>query len=447
MPPRKGARVLLVDCNAAGVAAAAASLRALDGSGSESLVADLADPASVAAMAETVRGVAGRLDILVNNAGIELDLPFEQVTPELFDRVIAVNLRAPLQLTQALISLFPPAGGAIVNISSIHAEHAFPNAIPYACSKAGLVALTRNLALELAPRKVRVNAICPGYIDTPIWDEWLRSSTDPETLARETTALHPLGRRGQPQDVASAVAYLAPGRSSPSPSTLFCDLVHGFGAHEEQTCARSDNPAKERCRATRRSHVYPCYVGLTDIAVPVICEDRYLGTLFSGQVLMEPPTPAGFAQVRKALEGQAHIDMARLEEAYFRLPVVTSAQLAEMVRMMEVFARYLANAWKRLEIIREFQQMRERELTLDRRELAERLLSGQMRDDDEAVMDTARTLARNVGLDRFPDSVLLLRLQDAGDYGDRASSGPGPSASSRRREWAANLPSPAWRTW
>ena len=150
-----------------------------------------------------------KIDILVNNAGIELDLPFEQVTPELFDRVIAINLRAPLLLTQALVSLFPPSGGAIVNISSIHAEHAFPNAIPYACSKAGIVALTRNLALELASRQIRVNAICPGYIDTPMWDEWLRSSSDPEEIARQTTALHPLGRRGQPQDVASAVAYLA----------------------------------------------------------------------------------------------------------------------------------------------------------------------------------------------------------------------------------------------
>ena len=212
----------------------------------------------------------------------------------------------------------------------------------------------------------------------------------------------------------------APGRSSPSPSTHFCDLVHGFGAHEEQTCARSDNPAKERCRATGRSHVYPCHVGLTDIAVPVICEGRYLGTLFSGQVLTEPPTAAGFAQVRNALGGQPHIDMARLEEAYFRVPVVTSAQLAEMVRMMEVFARYLSNAWKRLEIMREFQQVRERELTLDRRELAEMLLSGQLDENDEAGMEAVRTLARNVGLERFPDRVLLLRLQDPADHGDRA---------------------------
>jgi len=204
-----GARVLLADCNSAGVTAAASSLGALDGARSESLVADLADPAGIAALADRVRTIATRIDILVNNAGIELDLPFVQVTPELFDRLIAINLRAPLLLTQALVSLFPDAGGAIINISSIHADHAFPNAIPYACSKAGLVALTRNLALELAPRQIRVNAVCPGYIDTPMWDEWLRSSSDPEALALQTTALHPLGRRGLPQDVASAVAYLA----------------------------------------------------------------------------------------------------------------------------------------------------------------------------------------------------------------------------------------------
>jgi NAD(P)-dependent dehydrogenase (short-subunit alcohol dehydrogenase family) len=204
-----GARVFLVDCNADGVAATAQSMRTQNGANVHSLVADLADPAGIAAFAAQVKALATRIDVLVNNAGIELDMPFEQVTPEVFDKVIAVNLRAPLLLSQVLVPLFPPTGGAIVNISSVHADHAFPNAIPYACSKAGLVALTRNLALELAPCQIRVNAICPGYIDTPMWDEWLRASSDPESIARETAALHPLGRRGKPQDVASAVAYLA----------------------------------------------------------------------------------------------------------------------------------------------------------------------------------------------------------------------------------------------
>ncbi len=216
----------------------------------------------------------------------------------------------------------------------------------------------------------------------------------------------------------SALVQLQPagadvqGRSSPSPSTHFCDLVHGFGAHEEQTCARSDKPAKERCRATGRSDVYPCHVGLADIAVPVICEGRYLGTLFSGQVLTASPKADGFARVREALEGQPHIDLARLEEAYYRVPVVTTAQLAEMVRMMEVFARYLSNAWKRLEIMSEFQQVRERELELDRRELAEMLLSGQANNGAAANLEAMRVLARNVGLERLPDRVLVLRLQN-----------------------------------
>jgi len=204
-----------------------------------------------------------------------------------------------------------------------------------------------------------------------------------------------------------------PGRPATSPSTHFCDLVHGFGAHEERTCARSDKPAKERCRATGRSQVYPCHVGLTDIAVPVVCEGRYLGTLFSGQVLASAPSEESFQQVKEALDEQPHIDMARLEEAYYRVPVVTTAQLTEMVRTLEIFARYLANAWKRLEIMGEFQRIRERELALDRRELAEMLLAGQMDGDMEEDQEPLRLLARSVGLERLPDRVLVLRMQTA----------------------------------
>ena len=72
-----------------------------------------------------------------------------------------------------------------------------------------MVALTRNLALELAPRHIRVNAICPGYIDTRLWEEYLRNSPDPTALAAQTTALHPLGRRGMPADVSEAALFLA----------------------------------------------------------------------------------------------------------------------------------------------------------------------------------------------------------------------------------------------
>ena len=206
---KRGACMVLVDCNANGIAATADSMRSQGGSPVDFVVADLSEPAGIDLLAAQTSALASRVDILINNAGIELDVPFGKIDPAVFDRVLAVNLRSPLLVSQALAPLFPANGGAIVNISSIHANHAFLNAIPYACSKAGLVALTRNLALELAPRHIRVNAVCPGYIDTPMWDEWLVSFPNPQALAAETAAMHPLGRRGTPADVASAVAYLA----------------------------------------------------------------------------------------------------------------------------------------------------------------------------------------------------------------------------------------------
>ena len=209
----RGARLVLVDRNTDGVAATAAGMRQRGGAAVDFIVADLSNPEMIMQVASRVTELgAGQgygVDVLVNNAAIELDLPFCDVTADVFDRVLAVNLRAPLLVSQALAPQFPAEGGAIVNISSIHANYAFPNSIPYACSKAGLVALTRNLALELAAQRIRVNVVCPGYIDTPMWEEWLRLAANPEALASETEALHPLGRRGLPADVAAAVAYLA----------------------------------------------------------------------------------------------------------------------------------------------------------------------------------------------------------------------------------------------
>jgi len=150
-----------------------------------------------------------RIDILVNNAGIEMEKPLAQLTVADWDLILNVNLRGAFLLAQATVPLFPESGGAIVNISSIHATHAFPGSIPYACSKAAMLALTRNLALELATRHIRVNCICPGYIDTRLWEEYLRNSPDPESIAEQTTALHPLGRRGIPADVSEAALFLA----------------------------------------------------------------------------------------------------------------------------------------------------------------------------------------------------------------------------------------------
>jgi len=199
------------------------------------------------------------------------------------------------------------------------------------------------------------------------------------------------------------------GTNRNSPSTLFCDLVHGFGAHEEETCAKSDVPAQKRCRATGCAQVYACHVGLTDIAVPVICDGQYLGTLFSGQVLTHRPTKESFELVRRNLAGQPHIDIEKLESAYYRVPVVEQAQVAEMVRMLELFARYIANSWKRLQIMAEFQRAHDREVAMDRKELAAVLLSGELGSQQEL-----NALARRAGLQRLPDRVMVLQIRDLG---------------------------------
>lgn len=198
----------------------------------------------------------------------------------------------------------------------------------------------------------------------------------------------------------------APEANRNTPSTLFCDLVHGFGAHEEETCARSDVPAKQRCRATGCPQVYGCHVGLTDIAVPVICDGQYLGTLFSGQVLTSPPTREGFRLVHQTLAGQPHINFKNLEAAYYLVPVVNQAQVGEMVRILELFARYISNSWKRLQLISEMQRNHDRELSLNRKELASILLTG-----EAGELPELKVLSGRAGLQRLPDRVMVLQIE------------------------------------
>jgi NAD(P)-dependent dehydrogenase (short-subunit alcohol dehydrogenase family) len=210
-----GARVFILDRDAqAGHQTATELSAAAPGLPVEFLAADLGRADEIHDALATARARSRRIDVLVNNAGIEIGKSLEATGIEDWDQVLGVNLRGAFLLTKAALEWFATAGGAIVNISSIHATHAFPDSLPYAVSKAGLIAMTRNLALELAPRHIRVNAICPGYIDTRLWDDYLRQSPDPRALDEATTALHPLGRRGMPGDVADAALFFASDASS-----------------------------------------------------------------------------------------------------------------------------------------------------------------------------------------------------------------------------------------
>jgi 3-oxoacyl-[acyl-carrier protein] reductase len=148
----------------------------------------------------------GRLDILVNNAGIYEWTPLEEVTEETFHRHFNLNVLGVLLASKAALKHFDPAGGSIVNISSVASTQALANASVYSATKAAVDAVTRALAKELGPRNIRVNAINPGTVET----EGVRAAGfDTSDFRKQVEAQTPLGRIGQPQDIAPAAVFLA----------------------------------------------------------------------------------------------------------------------------------------------------------------------------------------------------------------------------------------------
>jgi glucose 1-dehydrogenase len=149
----------------------------------------------------------GRLDILVNNAGMEIHSPFVDVTEEMFDKVVSIDLKGAFFCAQAaareMIKNKTP--GRIINISSVHEDLAMPQNVPYCCAKGGLRMLTRTICLELAPYGITVNNIGPGAIDTPI-DADVKA--DPKKMQALLDEI-PLHRMGQPEEVGRLAVYLA----------------------------------------------------------------------------------------------------------------------------------------------------------------------------------------------------------------------------------------------
>jgi NAD(P)-dependent dehydrogenase (short-subunit alcohol dehydrogenase family) len=219
---REGARVLVADVDEA-AAEATAGLAREQGWGDQVAVCpvDVADGASVRAMVEEAEGRFGRIDVLVSNAGITNRQEFLDLTEELFDRVIAVNLRGVF-----LCGLYcgrrmaATGGGAIINIASVNSEVAASNTAPYCASKGGVQMLTRSMAVSLAPHKIRVNAIGPGTIRTNINRDRLDRPGATEAEAKRV----PLGRLGTPEDLVGPAVFLASNESTyVTGHTLFVD--------------------------------------------------------------------------------------------------------------------------------------------------------------------------------------------------------------------------------
>lgn len=187
---------------------AAEALRA-GGSDAIALRADVADGTAVAEMVRRTEKELGPVTLLVNNAGVAGQAQFQDITDEMWDRYLAVNLGGARNTIRAVLPhMLSEKRGAIVNISSIWGLRGASCEVAYACTKAAIIALTRSLAMELAPSGIRVNCVAPGVIDTDmvqvLGQETLRD------LAEQT----PLGRLGRPEDIAHAVAFLASDKAS-----------------------------------------------------------------------------------------------------------------------------------------------------------------------------------------------------------------------------------------
>ena len=168
--------------------------------------ADVARPEDIERLFADTKRVFGRLDILINNAGVYEFAPLENITPEHFHRHFDLNVLAVLLASRAAAAQFGTDGGSIVNISSFASTLTPPQSAVYSASKAAVDAVTRTLAKELGPRRIRVNAVNPGMIET---DGLHTAGLDAGDFRKQLEAQTPLGRIGQTQDVVPAVVFLA----------------------------------------------------------------------------------------------------------------------------------------------------------------------------------------------------------------------------------------------
>ncbi len=171
---------------------------------------DVADAAAWTAVVERVASEIGTVDILVNNAGIAVfDDPLA-LTDERWRRCFEVDLDGVwFGIRSVLPAMLDKGTGSIVNVASVHASQIIPGCFPYPVAKHAVVGLTRALAIEYAPRGIRVNAVSPSYVDTQVTRDYLETFPDPAAERRRVEAIHPMRRIGQPEEVAAAIAFLA----------------------------------------------------------------------------------------------------------------------------------------------------------------------------------------------------------------------------------------------
>jgi NAD(P)-dependent dehydrogenase (short-subunit alcohol dehydrogenase family) len=199
--------VALADINAEAGEAAARDLRK-KGARAIFVATDVAQRPAIAALVDRASDEFGRLDIMINNAGVALSAPVVEMSDEIFDTVLSINLRSAFIGTQlaARRMIAGKHGGVIINMSSVNALLAIPGLAAYACTKGALNQLTKVAAIELAPHNIRVVAIGPGTILTDLAKKTVLSD---EAARKRILSRTPIGRAGEPEEVASVASFLA----------------------------------------------------------------------------------------------------------------------------------------------------------------------------------------------------------------------------------------------
>ncbi len=175
--------------------------------GVEYLIADMGNPHDIQALASNF--LKDGLDVLINNAAIAKFKSINELTEEDFSECFNINVRGPMLLIKEMLPALEKQQGSIVNVSSIIVDNGVPNYSLYAATKGALDSLTRSLALELAPRKIRINIVSPGAIDTPIFTKVGLSKEKAALLRSKREILIPLSRYGNPEEVAAVIAAQA----------------------------------------------------------------------------------------------------------------------------------------------------------------------------------------------------------------------------------------------
>lgn len=209
---REGGSLVLVGRQEAALAETAASVRAAGGQAA-TCRADLTAADAPERIVDAALAAFGHIDVLVNAAGVIATGALEATTDEIWDTMMAVNLRAPFRLMRAAAPHLTARKGTVVNVSSVNGLRSFPNVLAYCVSKAGLDHLTRCAAIEMAPAGVRVNAVNPGVTVTNLHRRSGMGEPQYAAFLERSKETHPLGRPGQPDEIAALILFLASDRA------------------------------------------------------------------------------------------------------------------------------------------------------------------------------------------------------------------------------------------